>query len=117
MTDSDEWSPDKEKNEDPGKIARDLFKMAKDQLQGSFNQPIFPPFPHVQAIAFDKTFHVRDISNGFIASHLRLQGMETQNIDTYCQSVCDVAACFQTHIVALDEMRKRSLGCPGVVES
>jgi len=113
MTDSedhsheDDWSPDKEKSEDPLKMAKELFELAKGQYTKPAPDALQYGYPVGRAVMpFDRVFHVRDISNGFIASHLQAKGAVTRQVETYCNTLGDVTQAFIVHVSALTELKK-----------
>ena len=80
---SEEWSPEKEKEEDPIKFAREMMKDLKGMMGGLGGE--MGPFPHrprryvpppfIRGVAgYHSEVRIRRISNGFVMGYPTLSG-------------------------------------------
>lgn len=110
MTDEhhdEDWSPEKERDEDPAKLARELFKKAEKMISTPLQ--LAPPGPFI-GVAFDTTFHARKISNGWIVSHLALEGDgRTSHRETFItveKKGAPLESLFFQHIEAVNKIER-----------
>lgn len=107
MTDSDEWSPEKDK--DPVERSYELMEKYLKKITDTTKAGILSSAPPAggpfigaaYAVTVDPIFHVRSISNGFVAAHLKRTASGVKSVESFCKTAHEIAQAFVGHVEAL----------------